>query len=98
MPKVHRTYRHTWYRRSKEITARDQQAMWNFSQVEGRSYSAIAEHFGVSYDYVKEVVETRPWCQTEAEKTVDYTWTLEEIRGTLDYIDDLKMSGYIKSI
>jgi hypothetical protein len=55
MAKVHRAYRHSWWRRSKEITTRDYQAMCTFAENHVR-LEAIAEHFGCSEAHVEEAI------------------------------------------
>lgn len=55
MAKAHRAYRHTWWRRSKEITERDYQAMCNFAD-EGIPFDALSEHFGCSIAHVEEEI------------------------------------------
>jgi hypothetical protein len=99
MAKVHRAFRHSWWRRSKEITTDDCQAMRILASVEHVetyiSLDVIAEHFGCSVDFVREQVLHRAYLwgeQTEA-SLIQYKWRLEEIRHTLDYIDKLFETG-----
>ncbi len=65
MAKVHRAYRHKWWRRSKEITMRDCQAMSNFAS-EKISHETIAEHFGCDIAVVSHAVFRRPWLLSKA--------------------------------
>jgi hypothetical protein len=53
--KVHRAYRHSWWRRSKENIDCDYQAMCNFVENHVR-LDAIAEYFGCSEAHVEEEI------------------------------------------
>jgi hypothetical protein len=56
--KVHRAYRHSWWRKSKEITDRDWQAMCNFAD-EGVPLKVLAEHFRCELALIEhELVDT----------------------------------------
>jgi hypothetical protein len=58
MSKVHRAYRHSWWRRSKELTDRDWLAMCNFAD-NGVSYKTLAAHFRCKLALIEgELVET----------------------------------------